>query len=171
MTSTDGITWLSELAAEQNNWKYVTWSPELGMFCAVGTITGGTRRVMFSRRMGATGLNGPQGPSGGGGGALFATIELVLEPGETFVWEHMMDDDIPIISWWVEFPAVYPNPAVRFYYGMQGSNAFTDNYLEGRPTNMATSPVNFKPLDNNSVEIQNTNTVAHRVKAIAARLF
>jgi hypothetical protein len=47
MTSSNGINWMPRLASEQNEWKSITWSPDLLMFMAVAST--GTNRSMFSR--------------------------------------------------------------------------------------------------------------------------
>jgi len=47
MTSPDGINWTSRLAAQDNVWYSVCWSPELALFIAVAAYSG-THRVMTS---------------------------------------------------------------------------------------------------------------------------
>ena len=46
MTSPDGVTWATHSAAEDNLWYDISWSPELGIFCAVSID--GINRVMIT---------------------------------------------------------------------------------------------------------------------------
>jgi hypothetical protein len=46
MTSTDGVTWTNQVAAEANSWDAITWSPDLNIFVALSAD--GTNRVMTS---------------------------------------------------------------------------------------------------------------------------
>ena len=48
MTSPDGITWTSQLAAAQNQWLSLCWSPELSLAVAISD-SGTGNRVMTSR--------------------------------------------------------------------------------------------------------------------------
>ena len=47
MTSPDGINWTSRTSAVDNQWRDITWSPELGIFVAVAE-SGTGNRVMTS---------------------------------------------------------------------------------------------------------------------------
>ncbi len=120
-----------------------------------------------------TALHGPFkhpefAPDIGGGGIACSTIELLLDPGESFVWFHGLAFDIPMLSWWVEWTSCYP--VVRFFYGLQATDAFfLESQVQCPPTKGATSPVKFRHIDENSVEIFNENTVEHRVKAVGCR--
>lgn len=100
-------------------------------------------------------------------GAPFSsvTIELMLDPGENFLWFHGLDTDIPLLTWWVEWPGY---PVVRFYYGLQAILTESVNeHIEGVPSLRTTTPVDFKHIDRNYIEIKNRDTISHRVKAIA----
>lgn len=106
-------------------------------------------------------------PETAGAGVVSATIELLLDPGESFIWFHGLDTDIPLLTWWVEWPGY---PVCRFFYGLQGtpSGPFF-SHVECVPTMEATAPVDIRHLDENSASITNRNTVQHRVKAIMMR--
>jgi len=100
-------------------------------------------------------------PQGVGSGTIgsFSRLEVTLDPGEVFSWYHGLDTDIPVFTWWVEWPGVYPAPPVRFYYGLQGV------VNEATPT-IKEVPVECKHLDTNTIEFHNKNSIEHRVKAI-----
>lgn len=99
---------------------------------------------------------------------FFSLIELILDPGETFIWFHGLDFDIPLMTWWVEWP-IYPT--VRYFFGMQASPSgpFFSHVGSGIPTLEGTFPVDFQHLDGNSTLITNRNSVIHRVKGIVMR--
>ena len=104
-------------------------------------------------------------PQGGGSGSLygaFVRLELILDPDEVFVWYHGLNTDIPVFTWWVEWPGAYPVPPIRFYYGLQGE------WPEALPT-VVQAPVDCKHLDVNNIEFHNRNTIPHRIKAIVLR--
>jgi hypothetical protein len=48
MYSEDGITWTIGVAPDANQWTAVAYAPELGLFVAVGAVTGTGDRVMTS---------------------------------------------------------------------------------------------------------------------------
>ncbi len=96
-----------------------------------------------------------------------AVVEVVLDAGEAFLWFHGLNTDIPLLTWWVEWPGY---PLVRFYYGLQAINMDPVNSnIEGVPSLRTTTPVDFKHVDENYIEIKNRNTVTHRVKAIVLK--
>ena len=47
MTSSDGITWSTQISPEDNSWNSVTWSPELSLFCS-SSSSGSGNRIMTS---------------------------------------------------------------------------------------------------------------------------
>lgn len=110
----------------------------------------------------------PEGPGGvgpPGAPGSSATLELILDPGDTFLWFHGLIDDIPLLTWWVEWP-IYPT--VRYFYGMQASPSgpFESHVGAGVPTLEGTFPVDFQHIDENSTLITNRNSVQHRIKAV-----
>jgi hypothetical protein len=105
---------------------------------------------------------GGVGPPGAPGSSV--TLELLIDPGETFLWFHGLMDDIPVLTWWVEWPGY---PAIRFYYGLQVSpGTFFEGQVDAVPTIDGTAPVQFQHIDGDSILITNKNTVQHRVKAV-----
>ena len=117
------------------------------------------------------GDRGEFGPDGGvvvgPPGAPFSSsvLELLIDPGDTFLWFHGLITDIPILTWWVEWPGY---PTVRYFYGMQASPSgpFESHVGLGIPTLEGTFPVDFQHIDQDSILITNRNSVQHRVKAI-----
>jgi hypothetical protein len=105
---------------------------------------------------------GPTPPPGAPGSS--STLELLLDPGETFLWYHGLIDDIPLLTWWVEWPGY---PTCRYFYGMQAtpSGPFA-SHVECVPTLEGTFPVDFRHIDENSTLITNRNSVTHRIKAV-----
>jgi hypothetical protein len=97
-----------------------------------------------------------------------STLELLLDPGETFLWFHGLDEDIPLMTWWVEWPGY---PTVRYFYGMQASTSgpFASHVGAGVPTLEGTFPVDFQHIDENSTLITNRNSVTHRIKAVVLK--
>jgi hypothetical protein len=100
-------------------------------------------------------------------GAPFSssTIEVILEPSESFLWFHGLNTDIPLLTWWVEFPCY---PVERIFFGLQPTTSFLmESHVHCPPTLGGTLPVKFRLVDENTIEIVNENTVQHRVKAVA----
>lgn len=106
---------------------------------------------------------GPTPPPGAPGSS--STLELLLDPGDTFLWFHGLIDDIPVLTWWVEWPGY---PTIRYFYGMQASPSgpFFSHVGAGVPTLEGTFPVDFQHIDENSTLITNRNSVTHRIKAV-----
>lgn len=94
-------------------------------------------------------------------------LELLLDPGDTFLWFHGINFDIPVLTWWVEWPGY---PTIRFYYGLQVSpGTFFEGQVDAVPTIDGTAPVQFQHIDGDSILIKNRNTVTHRIKAVVFR--
>lgn len=102
--------------------------------------------------------------AGGGLSGTSATLELMLDPGETFLWFHGVDDDIPLLTWWVEW---LDYPTCRYLYGMQATPSGPYfSHIARTPSLAGTFPVDFQHIDENSTLITNRNSVLHRIKSV-----
>jgi hypothetical protein len=156
MTSPNGITWTGRLAAQDNQWRSVCWSPELGIFVAVA-VTGINNRVMTS----PNGINWTSRFTSEGNQwssvcwsaelrifvavATDGTNKRIMTSPDGTTWTGITIDTLP---WW----SVCWSPELGIFavVGGSGTNRVLTSSLKGRP------PTSYNVFDSSFNSINET---------------